>query len=126
MTFLAYRTLGIAALIVLPVTQALAASVSSPDGRTEVTVTTTDDDIYEPGGDEGFTVTLGAATAGTATINPSTADPNRNTIFMGSGSTGGQGSGVWNSVVIETIPEPTATALFGLGALSLMLRRRRR
>ena len=43
MTFLAYRTLGIAALIVLPVTQALAASVSSPDGRTEVTVAVSDD-----------------------------------------------------------------------------------
>ena len=42
--------------------------------------------------------------AGTATINPSSVDPNRSTIFMGSGSSGGQGSGVWNSMVIETNP----------------------
>ena len=43
MCLLACRTLGIAALIALTVTQALAASVSSPDGRTDVTVTLTDD-----------------------------------------------------------------------------------
>lgn len=47
--------------------------------------------------------------AGVATITPSTTDPNRSTLFMGSGSTGGQGSGVWNSVVIETITPGDAT-----------------
>lgn len=47
--------------------------------------------------------------AGTATITPSTADPDRSTLFMGSGSTGGQGSGVWNSVVIETVTLGNAT-----------------
>ncbi|MGD1978141.1 MAG: hypothetical protein PVJ98_02005 [Akkermansiaceae bacterium] len=47
--------------------------------------------------------------AGVATITPSIADPNRSTLFMGSGSTGGQGSGVWNSVVIETVTLGGAT-----------------
>mgnify|MGYP001812319725 FL=1 len=37
------RTLSIAALLVLAASHALAAVVTSPDGRTEVTVTTTDD-----------------------------------------------------------------------------------
>ena len=64
--------------------------------------------------------------AGTATINPSTVDPNRSTIFMGSGSSGGQGSAVWNSMVIETnpIPEPSSVLLSLLGGLALLRRRR--
>lgn len=62
--------------------------------------------------------------AGTAVINPSTADPNRSTIFMGSGSTGGQGSGVWNSVTIETIPEPGSSMLAFLSLLGLVRRKR--
>ena len=43
MTCLACRTPGTAALIILASTQALAGSVSSPDGRTAVAVTVTDD-----------------------------------------------------------------------------------
>ena len=64
--------------------------------------------------------------AGTATINPSSVDPNRSTIFMGSGSSGGQGSGVWNSMVIETnpVPEPSSVLLSLLGGLALLRRRR--
>jgi hypothetical protein len=64
--------------------------------------------------------------AGTATINPSTVDPNRSTIFMGSGSTGGQGSGVWNSMVIETnpVPEPSSVLLSLLGVSMFLYRRR--
>jgi hypothetical protein len=62
--------------------------------------------------------------AGTAVIDPSTADPNRSTIFMGSGSTGGQGSGVWNSVIIETIPEPSSAMLTLLSLVGVLRRKR--
>lgn len=47
--------------------------------------------------------------AGIVTISPSIADPDRSTIFMGSGSTGGQGSAVWNSMVVETTEVNPAT-----------------
>ena len=57
---------------------------------------------------------------GTATINPSIGDPNRSTIFMGSGSSGGQGSGVWNAMVIETIPEPGSVMLAFLSLAGLL------
>lgn len=64
--------------------------------------------------------------AGTAVIAPTTVDPNRSTIFMGSGSTGGQGSAVWNSLVVETItvdppsePAVIVTSGSGLSASSL-------
>ena len=63
--------------------------------------------------------------AGTAVINPSIADPNRSTLFMGSGSRGGMGSAVWNKLTIIAIPEPSSAALLGFGGLALTLRRRK-
>ncbi|MGD1978142.1 MAG: hypothetical protein PVJ98_02010 [Akkermansiaceae bacterium] len=62
--------------------------------------------------------------AGTAVVNPSTPDPNRSTIFMGSGSTGGQGSGVWNSMTVEIIPEPGSAMLALLSLFGLVRRKR--
>ncbi len=46
---------------------------------------------------------------------------------MGSGSTGGQGSAVWNEMTIDTftIPEPSSIALLGLGGIALIFRRRK-
>lgn len=48
-------------------------------------------------------------------------------IIFGSYSSGGMGSTTWNSVSIDTVavPEPSSTALLGLGGLALILRRRK-
>ena len=73
--------------------------------------------------------TAGTATldygAGTATLSPGTPlVGGRNAVFFGAGSSGGQGSALWNEFSIETVPEPAITLLGGLGMLSLLRRRR--
>ncbi len=46
-------------------------------------------------------------------------------ILWGATSSGGQGSTTWNALSVDTVPEPSSTALLGLGGLALILRRRK-
>jgi len=63
--------------------------------------------------------------AGTAVLNPgSPLIGGRNAVFFGAGTTGGQGSAVWNEFGLETIPEPASIALIGLMGLAYLLRRK--
>lgn len=63
--------------------------------------------------------------AGTATLNPGAPlISGRNAIFFGAGTSGGQGSAVWNSFSVTTIPEPAAGLSGLLGMLFLLFSRR--
>lgn len=57
------------------------------------------------------------------TINSTASGGNR--IYWGSGSGAGQGSTTWNNINLSSVPEPSSTALLGLGGLALILRRRK-
>ncbi len=55
----------------------------------------------------------------------SSANSGTNIVF-GSGTTGGQGSAVWNRVQLNAVPEPNSLALVSIGLVGLVARRRRK
>lgn len=48
-----------------------------------------------------------------------------NRVVFGAISSGGQGSTTWNSLSVETVPEPSAFALLGVAGLAVFIRRKR-
>ena len=52
--------------------------------------------------------------------------PTQDRVVWGAFSNAGQGSTVWNDIQVSVVPEPTAVALLGLGALVCGLARRMR
>jgi hypothetical protein len=75
--------------------------------------------------------TAGTATldyvAGTATLNPGAPlIGGRNAVYFGAGSSGGQGSAIWNEVSLATVPEPTTGLLAIFGFLGVAMIRRRK
>lgn len=55
---------------------------------------------------------------GTATI-ANAGDPNQNRVFFGAGSSGGQGSAIWNDLTVVTVPEPMSLMLVAAGLAGL-------
>jgi hypothetical protein len=55
----------------------------------------------------------------------STTDASADLELVWNSISGGTGTGFIGGYVVETVPEPSSTALLGLGGLALMLRRRR-
>lgn len=51
--------------------------------------------------------------------------PSLDRIVWGAFNNAGQGSTAWNEILVTAVPEPASAALLGLGALALMLRRRK-
>jgi hypothetical protein len=65
--------------------------------------------------------------AGTDTITPGTPlSGGRNAVFFGAGSSGGQGSAVWNNFEVEIVPEPASFLLSAAGLAGLAVVRRQR
>ena len=73
------------------------------------------------GGVVSLTDSLGGSHGAIATNGAATVDR----VVWGATSSGGLGSTTWNGLNVETIPEPSSTALLGLGGLALILRRRK-
>ncbi|QQL44944.1 PEP-CTERM sorting domain-containing protein [Sulfuriroseicoccus oceanibius] len=80
-----------------------------------------------------FTLTYDAGT-GTATLTDSEGGNNAiasagtgssDRLIFGTTSSGSLGSTTWNSVTLDSVPEPSSALLTGLGGLALILRRRK-
>jgi hypothetical protein len=88
----------------------------------DYTVTATDGGLS--GTTESNLVSLGELQS-TYEIVFSTTDASADLELVWNSISGGTGTGFIGGYVVETVPEPSSTALLGLGGLALMLRRRR-
>ena len=73
------------------------------------------------GGVVSLTDSLGGIHGAIATSGAASQDR----VIFGAVSSGGQGSTTWNALDLQVVPEPSTTALLGLGGLALILRRRK-